>query len=298
MDTELSPNLCAWISALHVTGREKFDLSPVARNDRWPWLLEEAEIAYRSMVEIAGELPGEVETLRLFSELLRMIGGSSEPLTAGLPQEVVLYSVDMFERDLLTVIDEGALGRYILAAELSWAENDLRLGENSSLNEWWSVPTYLNGYGTRLPNLFRAAYLFKKSLPLIGGLPHDTILCEDSALEFAQRLGRYVNLESVPDERRVCRIKSGEDFIRLVESYPATATAQGRGRPDVSTSKQIDVVPDWKRVGEQFDAVSVDCRTYLTASWRPLSTSYGFTRISGWVPEAVYLLRSQSVHTA
>lgn len=138
---------------------------------------------------------------------------------------------------------------------------------------WWSSPCL-----SELATTTRA-------LPGLGALRLD--LVEDD-------MGRQIadcQRVRVDREPRVYEIAGPADWVSLVERYPLDVTRTRRY--DWWRAAEVEgswLIPDYARISEDFDAVHLTARGYLTTAGRALPAGDAWTLMAGWDPDQTYWL--------
>ncbi|MCS3779260.1 hypothetical protein [Tsukamurella ocularis] len=140
------------------------------------------------------------------------------------------------------------------------------------MSGWWSAPPF---------GLVRTC-------PVPGGEPSGLFLVEDG---FGQQ---RASVHSVTSSRpRVLEIDSGESWAELCRHHPLDVT-NDRSRDWLTTTGLADtrwVMPDWRSVAEEYDAVHLQVGAYLAASGTAIEVEPGVhSVIAGWAPGDTFWL--------
>ncbi len=140
------------------------------------------------------------------------------------------------------------------------------------MSGWWSAPPF---------GLVR-------SCPAPGGEPSGLFLVEDGFGQ--QRASVHVATSSRP---RVLEIDSGESWAELCRGHRLDVTKDRSGAWFVTTglAETRWVMPDWRSVGEEYDAVHLQVGAYLAASGTAIEVEPGVhSVIAGWAPGETFWL--------
>ncbi|MGN6330649.1 MAG: hypothetical protein ACTHOD_03235 [Motilibacteraceae bacterium] len=139
---------------------------------------------------------------------------------------------------------------------------------------WWSTPA-----GRRRPPST------SRALDVVGAA--GLVLVEDSLGWTAADC-----LPVAPGPRvRVREVHGPADWVELVARHPLEVTSSRRH--DWWRTTGVDgrwFVPDWPAVSQDYDAVHVSVRGYLTTAGLPLPVGEGWTLLAGWEPDASWWL--------
>lgn len=180
---------------------------------------------------------------------------------------------DQWAVQFVDLADSTPISQHPAADLAAWAteerEADLRaekIRRGNFSGEWWSVPTQL-----------------------LGSRPN-----EPDALEFVEDAFNWQVATAIPlrGGGRILEIDSAEAWAELCRRHPL----------DVSSSRQHDwfrvtgregrwLMPDWRRVAGEWDAVHLTTLAYLSAATRliPIDDEYASV-IGGWAPDATIWL--------
>ncbi|HEU4674410.1 MAG TPA: hypothetical protein VFS29_00365, partial [Motilibacteraceae bacterium] len=139
---------------------------------------------------------------------------------------------------------------------------------------WWSTPA-----GSARP------VETSRALDVVGAA--GLVLVEDS-------LG-WTAADCLPVEPtrpvRVHEVHGPADWVELVSRHPLEVTFSRRH--DWWRTTGVDgrwLIPDWQAVSQDYDAVHVSVRGYLTTAGLPLQVGEGWTLLAGWEPDASWWL--------
>lgn len=132
--------------------------------------------------------------------------------------------------------------------------------------EWWSIPNGL--------------------VHTIGQIPAGFNLVEDS---FGWDQATAIPVRGVG---RTFEIRTADDWISLCRIFPLDVTASRRHDWFRCTGREGRwVIPDWERVGEEWDAVHLTTRGYLGLAGRALEVDADTASvIAGWDPDSTFWL--------
>lgn len=198
-------------------------------------------------------------------------------------QVVVEWFEDGAQRPRL----EGAA--VVLATWKEQAERDeVRLRGQTVSGAWWStpicslMPEAAARFGSDLPAVNRTT----RALPSLGAV--GLLLEEDN---FGTPSARCWPVHA-PRAPRVLEIRDDGDWRALTERYRVEVTFGRRGNWDQATGRAGRwLLPDWRLVAEDYDAVHLSVVAYLATSGRALALECeAATLIAGWNADETYWL--------
>lgn len=95
---------------------------------------------------------------------------------------------------------------------------------------------------------------------------------------------------------RVLEVRSSEDWLELVTSWPRPAPSETvRLLADHTGLRGTWVLPDWAAVGQRWDAVHLSVSAWARTAGVVRSVGHGptWTLCAGWDPDATFWLTSQ-----
>lgn len=260
-----------------------------------------AESEHEFLATIPDEATQDERSLLTFSQLLRSIGGFAEPeKCSGFTRD----DQNALNASFSHTLERSLSGEYLSVAPKEGTFASL-VNDYSSGAQWWTTPSIETFEGISFERGGLLSPRFSSNLEIIGSLPIAILLAEDSALEVFDRITQWrlchthrkVTVFSSHEientlAARILRIESAADFVELTEKHPLNAACKVPGNQDDWSQYGYDVLPNWSMIAHEYEGVVLSAGTYLADSWRTLSTAYGRTRISGWIPEAIYLFPS------
>ncbi|WP_052450629.1 hypothetical protein [Actinomyces polynesiensis] len=175
------------------------------------------------------------------------------------------------ERDVREVLDEWRAG---VEPSEQWFRTwyDEHPGEDIG-GSWWSIA------GSELTSTTRA---------VPGGVPFG-LWCVEDSMDPDPVLTQSV---AVPEGARVLEVHGGADWVDLCRSHPLDVTWSRR----CCWSQFTDwgghwVIPDWRAVGLEWDAVHLTVSAWLSSAGRALDLGEGRASvIAGWDPDRAFWL--------
>ncbi len=220
---------------------------------------------------------------------------------------------------------EARSGGYWTAEESA----QVRLSTSAPSWCWWTSPNYVNSYGSDEPALWMTSPLFKDHLAFPSRVSLGWLCQEDSTMDPEELLNdepaELLYEARRPESTRMLTIGSRADFHHLVERFLLMISCDHNSRPDLDLHPDphtnpyptsdpgpapqvrhqlrelglavdpIEVLVDWPRVAEHYDAVYMPFEGYMDCAWVPIRTSRGLAIAAGWAPEATYWLTAPAV---
>ncbi|VEI14059.1 hypothetical protein [Trueperella bialowiezensis] len=292
---ELTPNAQAWAIASWLG-------DPTAPAIDLPRINDLLEGFGHSDEELLREVPDEVSgaerALLIFSELLRSIPDYSEPVNF---PSVTEDKRRRLSSHFVQTYSECVSESFVVMPSKSgqWQLTDDYAGGT----QWWTTPSV----ETFQPITFYRGQVLSpvlsQNLQLFGSMPIHDLFFEGDITEVPMKIMRWKATDKSGmrvvdpqdfqcDVGQILRINSASDFVDLTEAHPYRADCTvPTNRPDWELYG-YEVLPHWAAIAREYAGVSLSAEAYLESSWTPLQTQHGATRISGWIPEVVYLLRS------
>lgn len=291
---ELTPNAQAWAIASSL-GNPTQSIFVSSFIDE---LLEGfAETDEELLSEIPTEASGLERTLWIFSELLRGITGYSEPVN--------FPSVTVDERRRLLSHFTHTYSQCVSESFAVMPSNSVQwhlIDDYSGGSLWWTSPSDeifqpVNFYSGQI-----LSPLLSQDVPLFGSMPIHDLFFEGDITEVPMKISKWKTIDKsgmrflhpIDFQRNlgtVLRIESAADFVELANAYPRRADCTVQNNMASWELFGYDVLPHWVAIAGEYSGVSLSAKAYLESSWTPLQTPRGTTRISGWIPEVVYLLQ-------
>ncbi|MGO1590856.1 MAG: hypothetical protein ACTHW1_01815 [Ancrocorticia sp.] len=167
---------------------------------------------------------------------------------------------------------------------------------------WWTSPNYINSAGSDEAGLWMTSQLFSEKVRFPATISLGWLCGEDastSPIDLLKDAPRApLRVTQTPDSSRTFTISSTQDFRELVDRFPlaipqdSAEQTHHQLRDTALVSRPVDVLVDWPRAAERYDAVRMTCEGYMECAWLPLETTYGVTTATGWSPEATYWLQA------
>lgn len=97
-------------------------------------------------------------------------------------------------------------------------------------------------------------------------------------------------------DARMYEIKSFADYCWLLQRYPVYVEEWDADYSDWAPGKKLDLVLDWKKIADDYDAVSLSVRGALDAAYVPCETDAGVGILSGFTPGSALYFRSPKAY--
>lgn len=293
---ELSPNAQAWAAASLLGNPSQ---SVFASSSRAGELLEGfAAIDEQLLGEIPSEASGLERTLWIFSELLRALPPYSEPMnfpfvTEGQRRELFSHFACTYSQ---CVSDSFVV---MPADSAQWQLTEDYAGGTI----WWTAPSEENFQPVNFYSGQVLSPVFSQHVPLFESMTIHDLFYEGDVTEISTRISDWtatdksgMRVVDPPDSQRdigpILRIDSARDFVELTEAYPLHAVCTVPTNRPYWELDGYEVLPHWAVIAREYSGVLLGAEAYLDSAWKPLQTKHGTTRLSGWIPEIVYLLRN------
>lgn len=292
---ELSPSAQAWAVASSLGDPAQSVFAP-SRIDE---LLEGfGDTGEELLDQVPARASGLERTLWIFSELLRDLPPYSEPMNfAFVTEEERRRLSSHFADTYWQCVSKSFTVMPSRSAQWQLTE------DYANGHIWWTTPSVETGWPVNFYVGQVLSPVLSEDLPLFGSLPAYDLFFEGDYTEVSMRMSRWkatdtsgMRLLDPKDLQRdigkVLKIENATDFVDLTEAYPLHADCKQPNNCHTWKLYGYEVLPNWAAISRDYFGVSLSARAYLDSAWTPLPTRHGMTRMSGWIPEVIYLLKN------
>lgn len=270
-------------------------------------LAEEVETGRALTQQVIEQLPRSLDqeecALLILGELMSGVSPYAEPVTlAHATERDALRLRESFRQVLDRMLDD----RFIhLQPQGDTPEAPVTDYSDGSM--WWSSPSLRGFTPNTLADGDVITRCFRRNYQILGGVPLSSILGDDSIMTVLEQVelwkrqedrGPVMLIDPTTFATPVLHLDSAASFVNITDRLPQAA------RCDVHQDSWwwgqfgYEELPSWFQLSKHYAGVSLGIDAYFD-SWIPLRTKGGTTRISGWLPESLFLLSPVSRgHTA
>lgn len=290
MVTTIGPYAIFWAAALEIAG---------IGDEFWAdTLAEEVETSRALTQQVIEQLPRSLDreesALLILGELMSGISPYAEPVTLAQATE---HDVHRLRGSFRTVLDHMLDDRFIHYQPQA-DPPEAPVADYSDGSMWWSSPSLRSFTPNTLEGGGVITRCFRRNYQVLGGVPLSSVLGDDAIMTVLEQIELWKRQENrepftfidpATFTKPILHLDSAASFVNITDRFPQSARCTVHQNSWYWEQVGYEELPSWLQLSTDYVGVTLGIDAYFD-SWIPIRTKFGTTRISGWIPESIFLL--------